>query len=57
MKARAWLEYQHRAVSTPDGPMIAEKGDIVVVLVVPSWSEAFSAMQALLPKQEEKPGG
>ena len=57
MKARAWQEFQHRAISSPDGPIIAEKGDIVVVLVVPSWSDAFTAMQSLLPKPERRDDG
>ena len=53
MKARAWQEYQHRALSSPDGPITAEKGDVVVVLVASSWSEAFAQLHALTTKEDE----
>jgi hypothetical protein len=55
VKARAWQEFQHRALSSPDGPIPVERGDIVVVLVASSWSEAFAAMQGLLPDSKGKP--
>lgn len=54
VKARAWQEYQHRALSSPDGPITAEKGDVVVVLVASSWSEAFAQLHALTTKKDER---
>lgn len=54
MKARMYEAWGSRSLPTPDGPLPVEKGDIVVVLVVPRWSDAFAAMQALLSEAEEK---
>ena len=53
MKARCWQEYQHRALSSPDGPITAEKGDVVVVLVASSWSEAFKRLSDMVGETED----
>jgi hypothetical protein len=51
---RAWEAWADRSLATPEGPLPIAKGDVVVVLVVPSWSEAFAAMQGLLPKPDKR---
>ena len=52
-RARMWQAWDDRSLPTAEGPLPIAKGDIVVVLVVPSWSDAFAAMQGLLPKKAE----
>lgn len=52
-----WQAWDDRSLPTPEGPLPIARGDIVVILVVPSWSDAFAAMQGLLPKPERRDDG
>lgn len=56
MRFRIWEERRPQGVvaGCPDGHVIAERGEIVVVLVARDWNEALRAMAmaAQLPKEE-----
>ena len=53
MKVRAWREEgERRAVPTPDGPLLASKGDVVIVVIAPSWEKAAKIVAQLDRKDD-----
>ena len=54
MKATFWQSWKPTSIATPAGPIAVEKDNIVVVIVVPKWSEAFAALDQLLPKERTR---
>lgn len=53
VKVRAWTATERRTVSTPDGPMLVEKGDFVMIVIAPSWEQAAREVTKL-EKGDEK---
>lgn len=52
VKATAWRVTKDREVFvTPDGPVIANKGDILMVVVRPTWAQ----MACVIGNLDEKP--
>ncbi len=48
----AWSEeWASRSIATPQGPMVARRGQIVVVAIVDDW-EAAGGVLALLDKRD-----
>ena len=54
MKVRAWKEFgERRVIPTPDGPVIANKGEIVMVVVRETWEE----MAVVMANLDQRPEG
>ena len=49
MKLRAWKEFMDRrtVMATSDGPIVAERGDVVMVVVAESWDAAARVIAQL----------
>lgn len=44
MKVRAWKQEVRRTIMIQDGPVIANDGDVVIVVIAKNWGEAREAL-------------
>ncbi len=57
MKAHAWrIAKDCHVIATPEGPIVANKGDIIMVVVRPSWEQMACVMANLDQSPEPKSG-
>lgn len=54
-----WQAWKQTSIASPTGPVPVAEGDIVAVIVVPKWSDAFEAASQIVKSEtsEEKRGG
>jgi hypothetical protein len=54
VKVRGYTVEKRQTFSSPDGPIVAEPGDFVVVVVEKSWEKAAAEAARLLSERESR---
>jgi hypothetical protein len=43
-----WQAWKQTSIASPEGPIAVNEGEIVAIVVVPKWGEAFERLNRLL---------
>lgn len=55
MKLRAWKEFDgQRMIPTPQGPLVAQKGEVVMIVIAETWERAAEVVANLDQRPERE---